>query len=68
MLVTESFSTLCNAMYYSLPGPFVHGFSRPFYWRRLPFPSAGDLPNPGMEPRSPELPADSLPSEPQWKP
>ena len=33
-----------------------------------PFPSPGDLPNPGIEPRSPELQADSLPAEPQGKP
>ena len=40
-------------------------FLRPEYW---PFPSPGDLPNPGIEPRSPELQADSLPAEPQGKP
>ena len=34
----------------------------------LPFPSPRDLPNPGIEPRSPALQADSLPSEPQGKP
>ena len=34
----------------------------------LPFPSPGDLPNPGIEPRSPALQADSLPAEPQGKP
>ena len=34
----------------------------------LPFPSPGDLPNPGIEPRSPTLQADSLPAEPQGKP
>ena len=44
------------------------GFSRPEYWSGLPFPSPGDLPNPGMEPRSPTLQADSLPAEPQGKP
>ena len=37
------------------------------YWSRLPFPSPGDLPNPGIEPRSPVLQADSLPSEPPLK-
>ena len=41
-------------------------FSRPEYWK--PFPSPGDLPNPGTEPRSPALQADSLPAEPQGKP
>ena len=38
-------------------------FSRQVYWSRLPFPSPGDLPNPGIEPRSPALQADALPSE-----
>ena len=44
------------------------GFSRQEYWSGLPFPSPGDLPNPGIEPRSPALKADSLPSEPSGKP
>ena len=38
------------------------------YWSGLPFPSPGDHPNPGIEPRSPALQADSLPSEPPGKP
>ena len=42
--------------------------SRPEYWSGLPFPSPGDLPNPGIEPRSPILQADSLPAKPQGKP
>ena len=41
--------------------------SRPEYWSGLAFPSPGDLPNPGIESRSP-LQADSLPAEPQGKP
>ena len=46
------------------------GFSRPEYWSGLPFPSPGDLPNPGIKPRSPALQvdADSLPAEPPGKP
>ena len=40
------------------------GFSRQEYWSGLPFPSPGDLPNPGIEPRYPALQADALPSEP----
>ena len=39
------------------------GFSRQECWSGLPFPSPGDLPNPGIEPRSPALQADALPSE-----
>ena len=44
------------------------GFSRQEYWSRLPFPSPGDLPNPGIEPRSPTLQADALTSELPGKP
>ena len=40
------------------------GLSRQEYWRGLPFPSPGDLPNPGIEPGSSALQADALPSEP----
>ena len=40
-------------------------FSRPEYWGGQPFPSPGDLPNPGIEPRSPTLQVDSLLTEPQ---
>ena len=43
------------------------GFSRQWYWSGSPFPSPGDLPNPGIEPRSPTLQADALPSEPPGK-
>ena len=44
------------------------GFSRQEYWSGLPFPSPGDLPDPGIEPRSPALQADALISEPPGKP
>ena len=43
-------------------------FSMQEYWSGWPFPSPGDLPNPGIEPRSPALQADTLPSEPPGKP
>ena len=43
-------------------------FSRQEYWSGLPFPSPGDLPNPGIEPGSPELRADALLSEPPGNP
>ena len=43
-------------------------FSRPEYWSGQPFPSPGDLPNPGIEPRSPALQVDSLLAEPPGKP
>ena len=48
--------------------PLSMGFSRQEYWSGLPFPSPGDLPNPGIEPRSPALQADALSSEPPGKP
>ena len=44
--------------------PLSMGFSRQESWSGLPFPSPGDLPDPGIEPRSPTLQADALPSEP----
>ena len=47
--------------------PLSMGFPRQEYWSELPFPSPGDLPNPGIEPRSPTLRADALPSEPPGK-
>ena len=49
----------------SLPG---FSISRQEYWNGLPFPSPGDLPDPGIEPGSPALQTDSLPSEPPQKP
>ena len=47
--------------------PLSIGFSRQEYWSGLPFPYPGDLPNPGIEPGSPALQADALPSEPPGK-
>jgi len=44
--------------------PLSMEFSRQEYWNGLPFPSPGDLPNQGIEPRPPTLQADSLFSEP----
>ena len=48
--------------------PQSMGFSRQEYWSGLPFPSPGDLPDPGIEPGSPALEADALTSEPAGKP
>ena len=47
--------------------PLSMEFSRQEHWSGLPIPSPKDLPNPGIEPRSPTLQADSLPSEPPGK-
>ena len=43
------------------------GFYRQKYWSGLPFPSPGDLPDPGIKPRSPALRAEALTSEPPGK-
>ena len=48
--------------------PLSTEFSRQEYWSGKPFPSLGDLPNPGIKPESPALQADSLLSEPPGKP
>ena len=48
--------------------PLSMGFSKQDYWNGLPFPSPGDLPDPKIEPWSPALQADSLPSEPPGEP
>ena len=48
--------------------PLPTEFSRQEYWSGLPFPSLGDLPDPGIEPGFPALQADSLLSEPLGKP
>ena len=50
-----------TAAYQALPSM---GFSRQEYWSGLPFLSPGDLPSPGIEPVSPALQADALPSDP----
>ena len=46
--------------------PQSMGFSRQEYWSGLPFPSPGDSPDPGIEPESLALQADTLPSEPSY--
>ena len=72
---------MCDEMYYLLSrvrlfanpwtvahqAPLSVEFSRQEHWSGLPCPSAGDLPDPGIKPRSPMLQADSLPSEPPDK-
>ena len=61
----QLFATLWTVAHHA---PLSMGFSRQEYWSGLPFPSPGDLPNPGMELWSPTLQADSLPSEPPGNP
>ena len=50
------------------PAPLSMGFSRQEYWSGLPYPSPGDLPNPGIEPSSPMSPALHFTTEPLGKP
>ena len=66
--VAQSCLTLCDPMNCSLPGPSVHGIlqARVLEWGAISSP--GDLPDPGIELRSPALQADALPSEPPGKP
>ena len=63
-LVAEPSPTLWDPMDCSFPGSSVHGILQEGYWSGLPFPSPGDLPHPGVEPRSPALQAGSSLSEP----
>ena len=63
VLSVQSCLTLCNPARLLCPW----GFSRQEYWSGLPCPSPGDLPSPGIEPRSSALQVDSLPSEPPGK-
>ena len=58
------FATLWTAAHQAPPSM---GFSRQEYWSGFPFPSPGDLPDPGIKPRSPSLQADTLSSEPPGK-
>ena len=83
VLVAQSCPTLCDSMEskecdfvtlqsssmdYSPQGPSVHGILQARILEWVPFPSPGDLPDPGIEPRSPALQADTLPPEPRGKP
>ena len=56
-------SDSCDPIDCSLPGSSVHGIVQQEYSSGLPFPSPGDLPNPVVEPGSPALQEDSLPTE-----
>ena len=54
-LVAELCLALCNPMDCRAPGSSIHGISKQEYWSVLPFPSPGDLPDPGIKPASPAL-------------
>ena len=70
----KEMKSLSHAWLFVTPWTVAHqappsmGFSRQEYWSGLPFPSPGEIPNPGIEPRSPALQADALTSEPPGKP
>ena len=68
VLVAQSCLTLCNPVDCSPPGSSVLGILQARILERVAIPSPGDLPNPGIKPRSPALQADSLPAEPLGKP
>ena len=67
-------NSLSHVQLFATPWTVAHqappsmGFSRQEYWSGLPFPSPGDLPDPGIEPGSPAFQADALTSEPPGKP
>ena len=67
--VSQLCPTLSDPMDCSLPGSSIHGIFQAIVleWIAISF-SRGDLPNPGIEPRSPALQMDSLPDEPEGKP
>ena len=62
-LVAKSCLALATPWTAACQAPLSLGFSKQEYWSGLPFPSPGDLPNPEIEPGSPALQADSLPTE-----
>ena len=73
MSVSQSVKSLSHIRLFATPWTVAHqaspsmGFSRQEYRSGLPFPSPGDLPDPGIEPGSPTLEADALTSEPPGK-
>ena len=68
VLIAQLCPTLCSSLDCSHQASQSMEFSRQEYWSGLPFPSPGDLPDPGIEPGSPALEADVLTSKPPGKP
>ena len=69
LFVAQSYPTVCDPVDCSPPGTSVRGILQAGeYWSALPFPTPGDLPNPGIKAGSPALQVVSLSSEPPGKP
>ena len=68
VLVSHLFQFFLTPWTVAHQAPLSMGFPKQEYWSKLPFPSLGDLPYPGIEPRSPALQIESLPSELPRKP
>ena len=68
VVIAQLCPTLCDPMNVARQTSLSMEFSRKEYWSRLPFPSPADLSEPGIEPGSPILQTDSLPSKPSGKP
>ena len=68
VLVDQSCPTLCDPMDCNPPGSSIQGILQATILKQVATPSPGDLPNPGIRPRSPALRMDSLLSEPPQKP
>ena len=66
--VSQSCRTLCDPTGLACQASLSMGFPRQEYWNELPFPTPGDLPDPGIEPMSPVLQADSSPLNHQGSP
>ena len=64
-VLSDSFATPWTVTHQA---PLSMGFPDQEYWSGLPFPSPGDLPDPGMEPTSPALTGGFFTTEPPWKP
>ena len=64
----KKWKSLSCVQLFGTPWTIVHGILQARILEWVTFPSPGDLPNPGIKPRSPTLQADSLPAEPQGKP
>ena len=67
-LVTKSCPTVATPWTVALQAPLSMGFLRQEYWSGLPFPSPGDLPDPGIKPMSPVLAGEFFTIEPPGKP